>query len=121
MTFPNEILSFKGRVINAQRRVEEKYNDVNLINVRAKTAAPHPVYEPLQLPLMHCLFGFANGLVSITSTGWDTFGPPVFTAGVPIPFPTFKIDDCIGIDNATDDIRKYGIEGPFWSCDLAKP
>ncbi len=121
VTSPNEILSFKGRVNIAQRRVEEKYNDVVLITVNAKTAAPYPAYEPLQLPLMHCLFGVANGLVSITSTGRDTFGPPVFEAGVPIVFPTFKIEDCMDINEAADDMRKYGIEGPFWSCDLAKP
>ena len=66
---PEEILSFKGRVVIAQRLVQEQYKSAALVCVDVKTPSPVPVTDPLRLSYMRCVFVVENGMVSIGSNG----------------------------------------------------
>ena len=118
---PEEILSFRGRVLIAQRIVEEKYKDVHLLDVFVKLpyGVPYPVKDPLRLSHMRCLFLVENGLVTISSNGWETFGPPVFSEDVQVGLRTFKIEDVIDITAAAKEMVKAGIDLSFFHCDLS--
>ncbi|KAL8741365.1 MAG: hypothetical protein Q9190_006023 [Brigantiaea leucoxantha] len=117
---PNEILSFKGRVFIAQRLVGERYKGAQLIDVSVKLPprTPYPVRDPLRLSHMRCLFIVDDGMVTITSKGWGTFGPPVFSEDTRLGLRQFDIEDLIDITDAAKDMVKAGIEMAFWSCEL---
>ena len=117
---PDEILSFKGRVVIAQNIVKEQYKSAILISVDVKSPSPYPVTDPLRLSHMKCLFGVDNGMVSITSTGWGTFGPPVFVGDIWVGLRSIKIEDCIDISDAAQDMQKAGITEAFFKCELSE-
>ena len=121
---PTEILSFKGRVSIAQREVQKIWRDAALINVSVSTPhrAPHPVKDPLRLTHMRCLFNLKGGTVSISSTGWGTFGPPEYKEGVFVGAVSFDIEDktIFDITDAAQDMVKTGINEPFFSCELSE-
>ena len=117
---PDEILSFKGRVGVAQNLVKERYPSASLIFVDVTSHSPYPVTDPLRLSQMRCLFAVDNGTVSIISTGWGTFGPPVFFEYKILGLSPFKIEDCIDITDAANDMQKAGITEAFFRCELSE-
>jgi hypothetical protein len=115
------ILGFLGRVQIARRQVMEKYPDALLFNAEASTTAPQGVISPYLLVHMLLVFRADKGIVTIKSTGYDTFGPPVYKEGIWLG--TANIDWPVGMDalEADEILKKSGITGPYTSLNLVKP
>lgn len=122
----NAILSFLGFVNIAQRIAQGVLPSARLLRVQAtKPAGPvFPVQDPLMLSQLDVLFVADNGqYVTLRSTGWGEFAPPVVSDGpVILGLQTFDLDSVkVDIVPAVKAIRATGNDKSFWECTLAEP
>ncbi|KAJ4389603.1 hypothetical protein N0V93_007074 [Gnomoniopsis smithogilvyi] len=122
----DQILSFLGRVFIAQRIARSVLPSARLLRVQAtKPAGPvFPVKDPLLLSQLDVLFvGDHNQYVTLHSTGWGEYAPPVVKLGPVITgLQTFDLEQVkVDIVAAVKAIRASGNDIAFWECTLAEP
>lgn len=125
-TKSNEILSFLGRVFEAQTIAQKALPSARLLRVQATLPAGpfYPVTDPLRLSQLYVLFAADSGeCVTVRSTGWDERAPPVVKKGTPIlGLQTFAVEDCkVEITQADQAVRDQAGTKSFFEVTLSKP
>ncbi|KAK7715252.1 hypothetical protein SLS64_003950 [Diaporthe eres] len=125
-TNPGAILSFLGRVFEAQRIAQGVLPSARLLRVQATLPAGpvYPVTDPLRLSQLNVLFvGDSDEYVTVKSTGWGEWALPVVKKGTPIVgLQTFAVEDCkVDITQADEAVRaEVGVKA-FFEVTLARP
>lgn len=125
-TKPGAILSFLGRVFEAQRLAQDALPSARLLRVQATLPRGpfYPVTDPLRLSQLNVLFvGNGGEYVTVRSTGWGEWAKPVVRKGTPIVgLQSFAVEDCkVDIVQADEAVRaKVGMEA-FFEVTLARP
>lgn len=124
---PHQILSFLGRVFEAQRIAQHVLPSARLLRVQANKPVGGPVYpvtDPLLLSQLDVLFvGDGGKYVTVKSIGWGEWAWPEVKEGVPVlglkvfDLTTIKVD----IVQAAKSIRAGGNDMAFWEATLAEP
>ncbi|KAL1847398.1 hypothetical protein Daus18300_013952 [Diaporthe australafricana] len=122
------ILGFLGRVFEAQRIAQAALPSARLLRVQATLPAGpfYPVTDPLRLSQLDVLFtggGGAGEYVTVRSTGWGEWAPPVIRKGEPVlGLQVFAVEDCkVDITRAGEAVRaEVGAEA-FFEVTLARP
>lgn len=123
---PDAILSFLGRVNEAQRIAQRVLKSARLLRVEAtKPAGPvFPVTDPMLLSQLDVLFVGDDGkYVVVQSTGWGEWAVPEVKEGVPpLGIETFDLDSVkVDIVQAAKAIQAGGDEMAFWKVTLVQP
>ncbi|KAK7178405.1 hypothetical protein PSPO01_15551 [Paraphaeosphaeria sporulosa] len=115
------IIGFLGRVEIARRKVLEKYPTAALYYVQASTKNPRGVNCPYGLTHMEVIFRLHNGVASVTSIGYDEFGPIEVRQG-PI-VGNANIDWPVSMDATIADgiLKEQGHTGNYYALALRKP
>ncbi|KAG6367098.1 hypothetical protein INS49_001280 [Diaporthe citri] len=123
---PDAILSFLGRVFEAQRIAQGALPSARLLRVQATLPAGpvYPVTDPLRLSQLDVLFvGDNNEYATVKSTGWGEWALPVVKKGTPIVgLQTFAVEDCkVEITQADEAVRAEVGMKAFFEVTLARP
>lgn len=125
-TKPSAILSFLGRVFEAQRIAQAALPSARLLRVQATLPRGpfYPVTDPLRLSQLNVLFvGDSGEYVTVKSTGWGEWALPVVRKGTPIVgLQTFAVEDCkVDITQADEAVRAEVGMKAFFEVTLARP
>ncbi|KAI3391225.1 hypothetical protein diail_7739 [Diaporthe ilicicola] len=122
------ILGFLGRVAEAQHIAQAVLPSARLLRVQATLPAgpSNPVTDPLRLSQLDVLLvggGEGGEYVTVRSTGWGEWAPPVVRKGTPVlGLQTFAVEDCkVDIVQAGEAVRAEVGREAFFEVTLASP
>lgn len=126
VTKPNAILSFLGRVFEAQCIAQRILPSARLLRVQATLPSGpfYPVTDPLRLSQLNVLFvGDGCEYVTVRSTGWGEWALPVEQKGTRIVgLQTFAVEDCkVDITEADKAVRAEVGMKAFFEVTLDRP